>query len=115
MKHKSKGGAKFWLQIADGATSKKWSFFLKKKSDQYDVIEKFLLELKVKGYETKAIDVHYRRKLRMDNAGENKKLEEILKFKKINFISSIPLLTVQNSTVWWSENLKQVMSKRKKC
>ena len=34
VKRKSKGGAKFWLQIADGATSKKWSFFLKKKSDQ---------------------------------------------------------------------------------
>jgi hypothetical protein len=27
VKRKSKGGAKFWLQIADGATSKKWSFF----------------------------------------------------------------------------------------
>ena len=82
MKHKSKGGSKFWLQIADGTASKKWSFFFKKKSDQYDVIEKFLLELKVKGYGTKVIDVHYRRKLRMDNAGENKKLEEILKLKK---------------------------------
>ena len=82
VKHKSKGGAKFWLQIADGATSKKWSFFLKKKSDQYDVIEKFLLELKVKGYETKVIDGYYKRNLRMDNAGENKKLEEIL---KLNF------------------------------
>ena len=45
------------------------------------MIEKFLLELKVKGYDTKVIDVHYRRKLRMDNTGENKKLEEILKFK----------------------------------
>ena len=54
---------------------------MKKKIDQYDVIEKFLLELKVKGYETKVIDVHYRRKLRMDNAGENKNLEEILKYK----------------------------------
>ena len=81
VKHKSKGGAKFWLQIADGARLKKWSFFLKKKSDQYDVIEKFLLELKVKGCETKVIDVHYRSKLKMDNAGENKKLEEILKLK----------------------------------
>ena len=27
VKRKSKGGAKFWLQIADGATPKKWSFF----------------------------------------------------------------------------------------
>ena len=31
VKNKSKGGAKFWLQIADRATAKKWSFFLKKK------------------------------------------------------------------------------------
>ena len=31
------------------------------------------------GHETYVIDVNYRRKLRMDNAGENKKLEEILK------------------------------------
>ena len=54
------------------------------------------MELKVKGYDTKVIDVHYRRKLRMDNAGKNKKLEEILKLKKLIFISSIPLLTDQN-------------------
>ena len=32
VKRKSKGGAKFLLQIADGATSKKWSFFLKKRA-----------------------------------------------------------------------------------
>ena len=83
VKPKIKGGAKFWIQIADRDTSKKWSFFLKKKSYQYNVIEKFLLELKVRGYETKFIDVHYRRKLRMDNSGENKKLKEILTLKKI--------------------------------
>ena len=112
MKNKSKGGAKFWLQIADGATSRKWSFFLKKKSDQYDIIKKFLLDLKVKGYETKVIELHYRRKLRMDNAGKNKKLGEILKLKKK---SSIHLLIVQNSTVWWSKHLQQVMYECELC
>ena len=81
VKKKSQGGAKFWLQIADGATSKKWSFFLKKKSDQYKVLKKFFLEMKVKGYDTKVIDVLFRKTLRMDNAGENKKLEKILKLK----------------------------------
>ena len=34
VKKRSKGGNKFWLQIADDATPKKWSFFLSKKSDQ---------------------------------------------------------------------------------
>ena len=64
---------------------------MKNKSDQYDVIEKLLLELKVKGYKTKVIDVSYRRKLRMDNSRENQNLEDILKLKKIKFILSIPL------------------------
>ena len=41
-----------------------------------------LNKLKVKGYDTRVIDVNYRRKLRLENTGENKKLEEILKFKK---------------------------------
>ena len=82
---------------------------------QYDVIEKFLLELKVKGYETKVIDVHYSRKLRMDNAGENKKFEEIIKLKNLKFISSIPLSTVRNSTVCWSENLQQFMGECELC
>ena len=41
-----------------------------------------LNEIKLKNDEYKVIDEHYRRKLRMENAGENKLLEEILKFKK---------------------------------
>ena len=31
VKTKSKGGSNYWLQIADDATPKKWSFFIKKK------------------------------------------------------------------------------------
>ena len=60
---------------------RKWSFFLKKKSDQYEVIEKFLRGLKARGFETKNIDVLVLRKIRLDNAGENKRLEIILKDK----------------------------------
>ena len=56
-------------------------FFSKKKSDQYKVIEKFLRGLKARGFETKNINVLVRRKIRLDNAGENKRLEEILKEK----------------------------------
>ena len=81
VKRKSRGGAKFWLQIVDGATSKKWSFFLKNKSNQNEVIEKFLRGLKARGFETKKIDALVRRKIRLDNAGENKSLEIILKEK----------------------------------
>ena len=31
VRDKSRGGSKFWLMIADDATSKKWSFPLKKR------------------------------------------------------------------------------------
>lgn len=55
---------------------------LKVEDGQYDEIDKFVLELNVKGYDTRVIDEHYRRKLRMENARKNKLLEEILKFKK---------------------------------
>ena len=64
---------------------------MKNKSDQYEIIKKLLLELKVKGYYTKVIDVSYRRKLRIDSSRENQNLEDILKLKKIKFILSIPL------------------------
>jgi hypothetical protein len=36
---------------------------LKVEDSQYDVIDKFVLELKVKVYDTRVIDVNYRRKL----------------------------------------------------
>ena len=76
---KSKGKNKFWLQIADDATPKKWSFFLAKKSDQYPILIKFIKDLKVKGIITKSIQFLDRLKLRLDNAGENKKFVEMLK------------------------------------
>ena len=38
---------------------------LKVEDGQYDEIDKSVLELKVKGYDTRVIDVNYRRKLRM--------------------------------------------------
>ena len=43
-----------------------------------------LNELKLKNAVYKVIDEHYRRKLRMENAGKSKKLEKFLKFKKFN-------------------------------
>ena len=72
VQRKSKCEAKFWLHIEDGVMSKKCSLFLKKKSDQYEVIEKFFRGLKSRGFETKNINVLVWRKIRLDNAGENK-------------------------------------------
>ena len=45
---------------------------MKKKSNQYKVIEKFLRVLKDRGFETKNIDVLVRRKIRLDNPGKTK-------------------------------------------
>ena len=42
IKGKSRGGRKFWLLIADDATPKKWSFFLKSKDEQYRVLVNFV-------------------------------------------------------------------------
>ena len=49
MKNKSQGGKKFWLLICDEATLKKWSFFLKSKDEQYDILLNFIKKLKRKG------------------------------------------------------------------
>ena len=75
VRDKSRGGSKFWLMIADDATSKKWSFFLKKKDEQYDVLLNFLNNLKKTNVHTKSIGMI----LRMDNAGENIKFQKILR------------------------------------
>ena len=61
--------------------AKKVELFLKNKSNQYEGIEKFLRGFKAREFETKNINVLVRRKIRLDNAGENKRLEEILKEK----------------------------------
>ena len=70
-------------KIKDGNVEE-MDFFLKNKSDQYEVIEKFLRGLKAREFETKNIDVLVWRKIRLDNAGENKRLEIILKEKGFN-------------------------------
>ena len=57
---------------------------MKKKRNQYKVTDKFLRVLKDRGFDIKNIDVLVRRKIRLDNAGENKSLEEILKGKGSN-------------------------------
>ena len=69
MKHESLGGRRHWAMLVDKDTRCKHSFFLKKKSDQVDMVSSWLKGLKDKcNHQVKFI--HY------DNAGENKKLEE---------------------------------------
>ena len=69
MKDESLGGRRHWAMLVDEATRCKNSFFLKKKSDQVDMVSSWLKGLKDK-YK---IQVKF---IRCDNAGENKKLEE---------------------------------------
>ena len=68
IKIKSFGGNKFWLLALDDCTGKSWSFFLKHKDDQVEVLVKFLLEMQ-KNHTPVLI-------LRCDNAGENNSLQD---------------------------------------
>jgi len=69
IKKKSIGGAKFWHLVVDDCTDFCWSFFLKKKSDQVDLILDLIKDVKAKYNYT----VRY---IRCDNAGENTSLEK---------------------------------------
>jgi len=61
---------RFWLLVVDEATSMKWSFFLKTKSQQVTVLQSFLKTLKEIDHPVKYI--------RCDNAGENYSLKKQL-------------------------------------
>ena len=76
VKGKSYGGRKFWLLAVDHNTKYKKSFFLKKKSEVPSVMVKFAKQLKAANYPIKYI--------RLDNAGENKKFEELSKDHDLN-------------------------------
>ena len=69
-KQKSFGGRDTWLLVMDQATRRNWSYFLKAKSDIPDKAMELLKKLIAMGYKVKY--------LRMDNAGENKKLAELM-------------------------------------
>ena len=67
--YESLGGRRHWAMLVDEARRCKHSFFLKKKSDQVNMVTSWLKGLKDK-YK---IQVKF---ICCDNAGENKKLEE---------------------------------------
>ena len=69
MKDESLGGRRHWAMLVDEATRCKHSFFLKRKSDQVELVSSWLKGIKDKYL----IQVKF---IRCDNAGENKKLEE---------------------------------------
>jgi hypothetical protein len=66
------GGSKFWCLLVDELTKMKWSFFLKKKSDQVEKVVTFLKELKLQS--SKMVKM-----IRCDNAGENQALSSACK------------------------------------
>eukprot|EP01083_Nonionella_stella_P004795 13981_1 len=93
-KTKSIGGSKHWLLVVDDCSDNTFSFFLKKKSDQYDVLIGFVKDLKAKH----GMSV---RNIRCDNAGENTYLEKMCKREGlgITFEYTAPDTPQQNGRV----------------
>jgi hypothetical protein len=72
VQYESLGGAKYWLLIVDDCTDMCWSAFLRNKSDAGPRTIKFIKELSTKlGIGVQVMI------LRLDNAGENKGLENL--------------------------------------
>jgi len=80
MRHPTKGGRKFWAMLMDEKTSRKWSFFLKEKSELSDAVFPTIQRIIKSGKSVKY--------LRLDNAGENKILVDKLK-------KSHPMITIE--------------------
>ena len=68
-KHESMGGKRHWLVVVDEFSDCSHSFFLKRKSDQIDLLPVWIKELKAKY----GIDMKY---IRLDNSGENRSLQK---------------------------------------
>ena len=67
-KHESMGGTSHWLIVVDEFSNCSHSFFLKRKSNQIDLLPVWIKELKAKY----GIDIKY---IRLDNSGENRSLQ----------------------------------------
>ena len=93
-KHESMGGKRHWLIVVDEFSDCSQSFFMKRKSDQIDLLPVWIKELKAK-YGT---DIKY---IRLDNSGEKRSLQK--KYDKQNlgiiFEFTAPGTPQQNSVV----------------
>ena len=67
-KHESMGGKRHWLIVVDEFSDCSHRFFLKRKSDQIELLPVWMKELKAKY----GMDIKY---VRLDNSGENRSLE----------------------------------------
>jgi len=90
---KNKRVGRYWLLIVDEATDMKWSYFLRKKSNQVKVLMGFLKQLINSGYNIKFI--------RCDNAGENVALKQQVDNEglNINFEFTARMTPQQNGKV----------------
>ena len=93
-KHESMGGKRHWLIAVDEFSDCSHSFFLKRKSDQIDMIPIWIKGLKAKY----AIDIKY---VRLDNSGENRSLHKECEKQNLGIIFEFtaPSSPQQNSVV----------------
>ena len=93
-KHESMGGKRHWLIVVDEFSDCSHSFFLKRKSDQIDLLPVWIKELKAKY----GIDIKY---IRLDNSGENRSLQKECDQQNLGIIFEFtaPGTPQQNSVV----------------
>ena len=93
-KHESVGGKRHWLIVVDAFSDCSHSSFLKRKSDQIDLLPVWTKELKAKyGIDIKSI--------RLDNSGENRSLQKECDKQNLGIIFEFtaPDTPQQNSVV----------------
>ena len=93
IKVENESNSKFWVLMVDNSTRFMKTFFLKRKSELYDKMRFALREIERENKKVKMI--------RCDNAGENRKLKEILDLEGFNikFEFTAPYTPRQNGVV----------------